>query len=109
VYEHKKFKTGIEVIHDELEDTKYVVIGSGSMDFATAYKSTLRDGTELSFEAIQDNLPIVMKDGEGNKWNIFGEAVEGPRKGQKLVPAKSYSGYWFAFRDMFRIPDIYQF
>lgn len=109
VYEHEKFNEGIEVVHDEFEDTKYVVIGSSSRDFAIAYKATLRDGTELSFESVQDHLPIVMEDDEGNKWNIFGEAVEGPRKGERLDSAKSYSGYWLAFRDMFRLPDIYQF
>jgi hypothetical protein len=50
-----------------------------------------------------------MKDQEDNKWNVFGEAIEGPRTGQRLKTAKSYSGYWFGFRDIFRLPEIYQF
>ena len=38
-----------------------------------------------------------MKDQEGNKWNIFGEAVEGPRTGSQLTATSSYNAYWFAW------------
>jgi hypothetical protein len=109
VYEINKFGEGIKVLHDELKGNEYVIIGSTSLDFAIAYKTTMRDGTQLSFEPVQDELPVVMEDQDGNKWNIFGEAVDGPRSGQRLRPATSYSGYWFAFRDIFRLPEIYQF
>ena len=109
VYEISKFNNEIELIHDHLNGVEYIVIGSSTFDFAIAYKAVMRDGTQLLFEAVQDRLPIVMKDREGTFWNVFGEAVEGPRQGQRLLPAKSYSGYWFAFRDMFHLPEIYQF
>lgn len=109
VYEIEKFGDDITVVHDEVEGEEYVVVGSGSFDFVAAYKTELRDGTRLSFQAVRDELPIVMEDQEGNRWDLFGEAVEGPRSGERLRPAKSYSGYWFAFRDMFRLPEIYTF
>lgn len=109
VYEIEKFNDEVEVFHDKIEGEEYVTVGNASFDFAAAYKSTMRDGTQLSFESVQNNLPIIMEDQEGNKWDIFGEAIEGPRKGQRLISAKSYSGYWFAFRDMFRLPEIHQF
>lgn len=109
VYEIGKFGDDIEVYHDTLADKKYVIIGSSSLDFTIAYKSTLRNGTKLSFSPVQDELPIVMEDQEGNKWDVFGKAIEGPRTGQRLRTAKSYSGYWFALRDIFRLPEINQF
>lgn len=71
VYEIDKFGDGIEILHDKLSGEEYVIIGSSSFDFAIAYKSTLRDGTQLSFKPVQDELPIVMEDEEGNKWNIL--------------------------------------
>ncbi|MEX0944238.1 MAG: DUF3179 domain-containing protein, partial [Balneolaceae bacterium] len=109
VYEIRKFDSDIELIHDQLNDEEFIVIGSSKLDFAIAYKAVMRDGVQLFFEAVQDRLPVVMKDQEGTLWNVFGEGVEGPRQGQRLIPAKSYSGYWFAFRDMFIMPEIYQF
>jgi len=109
VYEISKFHSDIELIHDRLNNEDFIVIGSSKLDFAIAYKAVMRDGVQLSFEAVQNRLPVVMEDREGTMWNVFGEAVEGPRQGQRLLPAKSYSGYWFGFRDMFNLPEIYQF
>lgn len=109
VYEIAKFGEGVTVIHDKLGEKEYVVAGSGSLDFAVAYRSVMRDGSRLTFRAVQNSLPVIMTDQEGNKWTVFGEAVAGPRKGEKLRPAKSYSGYWFGFRDIYRNPEIYSF
>jgi hypothetical protein len=107
VYEISNLSNEIEVIHDEIDEVKFVIVGSSELDFAIAYKSVMHDGIELQFEAVLNELPVVMKDQEGNLWSVFGEAVDGPRKGQRLRPAKSYSGFWYAFRDMFTLPEIY--
>jgi hypothetical protein len=40
---------------------------------------------------------VILEDNEGNKWNIFEEAVAGPRVGQKLTATTSFMGYWFAW------------
>ena len=40
----------------------------------------------------QDALPAVLEDGEGNRWDIFGEAISGPRIGQRLNPTTSLIG-----------------
>ena len=101
VYPIRDFAEDIEVINESLGDQKIVVAGSSGSSFATAFKSTLEDGTVLTFEAVQDSLPVVMKDQEGNKWTLFGRAVEGPRTGSDLPVLRSYTGYWFAFADMF--------
>ncbi len=108
LYEVSKFDSGIEVIHDSIEGEEFVIIGSSGRSFAIAYKM-FSDGVDLEFEAVQDELPIVMVDNEGTKWNIFGEAVEGPGTGRRLRPAKSYSGFFFAFKEMFELPEIYDF
>lgn len=109
VYEISQFRTDIEVVHDVIEGERYVIIGSSGLDFAIAYKANLGTGEELTFEAVRGELPIVMQDQNGTKWTVFGEAAEGPSEGSRLGAAKSYSGYWFAFRDMFELPEIYSF
>ncbi|MBT8377945.1 MAG: hypothetical protein KJN64_01805 [Ignavibacteria bacterium] len=58
---------------------QHVVIGSKGKNFAIAFNHKLDDGTELEFTAVQNELLIIMIDSERNKWNIFGDAVEGPR------------------------------
>lgn len=108
VYQISEFDEGIQVINDQIEGNNFVIIGSSVLDFAIAYKVS-SDDNEFHFEAVQDELPIIMKDRKGTKWNIFGEAVEGPQAGLRLQSAKSYTGFWFAFRDMFTLPEIYEF
>jgi len=95
-----EFGNGINLKNTLVGGTNYVVAGSSDLDFAVAFEKEL-SGKELDFEPIQDSLPVIMKDQEGNHWDIFGYAVEGPRKGQRLEPALAYYGYWFAFGDFF--------
>lgn len=104
-----EFGTGVNIINDDFADRKIVIIGSTDKDFAVSFFNTLDDGTELNPEAVQNSLPIVMKDKEGNRWDLFGYAVEGPRKGERLTPTLSYTGYWFAWADFFPRIEIYRF
>ncbi|MGM0587258.1 MAG: hypothetical protein ACQETE_02475 [Bacteroidota bacterium] len=61
-----------QVIEDELAGTPLVIVGSSDLDLAAAYRSELADGTPLQFQAVQDELPVVMTDQRGNRWSIFG-------------------------------------
>lgn len=83
------------------------VVGSESKNFMVAYGTKLLDGTILKLTAVQDELPIVMKDTEGNKWDVFGEAVSGPRAGTKLRQLKQTMGYWFALAAFYPKPDVF--
>ena len=90
-------QTSINVVQNRFNEADLVVFGSKEKNFLTAYANRLSDGTTLTFEAIQDALPIVAQDNEGNKWSIFGEAVEGPRTGERLPEVLNYIGYWFSW------------
>jgi len=74
----------VNVVENQFQGTDLVVIGSQDQNFLVAYENRLADGTKLTFEAVQGELPIVMQDNEGNRWDLFGEAIEGPRQGTKL-------------------------
>lgn len=108
VYELRKFGEGVSTVHDQIGGVDIVLVGSSNLDFAASFESTLADGTVLEFEPVQNALPIVMEDQEGNRWDLFGYAVEGPRQGEQLAPTKSYTGYWFAWADFFPSLEIYQ-
>ena len=91
------FKQGVDIQNISFGGEKFVVAGSSDKNFAVAFKSKLSDGAELQFTAVQNELPIIMVDGEGNKWDIFGRVTAGPRSGQSLDQAKAFIAYWFAW------------
>ncbi|MEX2586022.1 MAG: DUF3179 domain-containing protein [Balneolaceae bacterium] len=102
-----EFGEGVRLIEDSIASDQYLVVGSTDHNFATAFYRP--EDEDLEFEAVQDQLPVIMKDSEGNRWDLFGFAVEGPKKGQRLSAARSYTGYWFAWVDFFFLNiDIYQ-
>jgi hypothetical protein len=107
VYRILSFPDSISLINDNLNGVPIVVIGSRGKNFVVSFERELPDGTILTFTPVQDSLPIIMKDGEGNKWDIFGNAVEGPRKGSRLKQTKSFISYWFAWGTFFRGAEIY--
>ncbi|MEM6319630.1 MAG: DUF3179 domain-containing protein [Bacteroidota bacterium] len=87
----------VNVVQNRFVGTDLVVVGSKDKNFLTAYGRTLEDGTTLQFEAVQNELPIVMRDNEGNEWDMFGHAVKGPRAGEQLPEVLNYIGYWFSW------------
>jgi len=78
-----------------------VIIGNADQDFITSYSSVASDGTVLRFSVSEQDQPALLEDEEGNVWNYFGEAISGPRTGEKLKPIRSYNAYWFAWADFF--------
>jgi len=78
-----------------------VIIGNARQDFITSYSAVASDGTELRFSVSDQEPPALLEDEEGNTWNYFGEAISGPRTGEKLKPIRSYNAYWFAWADFF--------
>lgn len=103
------FGQGITLFTDTFDTYDYLIVGSSEYNFAAAFKRIPESSTaSLTFEAVQGALPVVMQDSEGNKWDIFGVAVEGPKKGERLTPARSYTGYWFAWADFFPGLEIHK-
>lgn len=105
-YSLQSFGVGtVQVVQDQFFERELVLAGSAGQNFLVVFERRLPDGTLLDFQASsQVGQPIVMTDSEGNQWNIFGEAVAGPRQGTQLKPLESYIGYWFAWATFY--PDI---
>ena len=97
-YTFDKFPgSNITVIENQFANTDLVIVGSTEKNFITAYNRQLADGTVLSFEAVQDQFPVVIRDNEGTEWDAFGVAINGPRAGETLSAPLNYIGYWFAW------------
>jgi hypothetical protein len=61
----------------------------------------------LDFESVQEKGDVILLDNEGNEWNVFGEAVSGPRIGQKLQQPVAFMSYWFALGAFYPQTEIY--
>lgn len=103
-YQFEKLTEHNNLILDIFQETKIVVAGSTGANLMVAFKQKLSDGTELNFQAVENQLPVILTDNEGNTWDVFGRAVNGPRKGQKLETIPQMMGYWFSFAAFY--PEI---
>jgi len=75
-----------------------IVIGSKENVFFNAFYIPFN----LDFEALNESeFPNILTDKEGNIWDIFGNAVQGPREGQKLDTPLSYVGAEWAWNEFF--------
>ena len=110
VYRFEHFQDSTTVVHDVFNKKELVVLGSESLNYLVAFERKLSDGTTLNFSAPPTNpdKSIVLTDNEENLWNVFGEAVSGPRAGQKLVPVVSFIGYWFSWGAFYPNAVIYE-
>ncbi|MDX1666140.1 MAG: DUF3179 domain-containing protein [Saprospiraceae bacterium] len=107
-YRFEHFGGGtVKVITDSFKGQELVVVGSQELNFMVAYQRRLNDGTMLEFTAVDGEGDVVMEDQEGNRWNIWGEAVSGNRQFERLQPTESYIGMWFAWGAFYPRPEIF--
>lgn len=106
-YQIAGFGASTQAINEQLATTSFVVVGNTALNFSAVFNRELPDGTILAFTPIQDDLPNVMTDSEGNVWDIFGSAVSGPRVGTQLGSTNSYTAMWFAWAAFFETSEIH--
>lgn len=98
----------ISIRQENIGGIPMVIAGSKEHNFIVAYQSQTEDVEGLEFKVlpIEDFLVdgALMTDQHGNIWNVFGEAIEGPQKGEQLLRTNNYIGYWFAWGAFF--PDL---
>ena len=107
-YRFESFGEDISMITDEFDDNKIVVAGSNKLNLMVAFSRVLANGTLLHFEPVLHELPVILVDHEGTRWDVFGRGADGPRAGQQLVQPLQMMGYWFAFAAFYPNITIYQ-
>ena len=90
------------MINDSFQGRDILVVGSQQKNFIVSFYNT--DG--LRFKTVQEGGKIILGDSEGNKYDIFGFAIEGPRTGERLIPTKSMMGYWFSWGTFYPYCEI---
>lgn len=74
------------------------------------YTSFIDPGTSANntYEVTTGQLPIIMKDTGGNRYDIFGNTTDGPDAGKQLAMPLSYTARTFAWDSFFSQITIYQ-
>jgi hypothetical protein len=96
----------ITIIQDEFQNTPIVIIQNKTARLSLAFQRNLK-GELLHFEAIENQLPNIIKDQNNNIYDIWGTCIEGFRKGEQLEKIETWSGYWFAIAAFFQNAEIY--
>ena len=87
------------IINDSFEGDEYMVVGNS--EFIVSFLLN-NETSNLTFEYAFNNSETILKDNEGNSWDIFGNAIDGPRTGQSLASSESFMAFWFS------IPAFYE-
>lgn len=90
IYHFDDFSDETKIYFDQIGSRETLIIGNQNDHYITSY---IND-SNVDFEAIQNEFPIVMKDSNNNYWNVFGVAVSGPREGEQL---SSHTGFFALF------------
>ncbi|MEQ3796436.1 DUF3179 domain-containing (seleno)protein [Flavobacteriaceae bacterium MJ-SS4] len=98
LFNYNNFVNGKAIDFISVNGKNTVVVGSKENIFFNAFYIP----TNLDFEALNKNeFPNILTDNEGNIWDIFGKAVQGPREGQNLESPLSYFGAEWAWNEFF--------
>lgn len=110
VYRFDSFDDQIVAVQDDFNGIPLIVAGSKTHNFIVAFERKTETSGLLNFTATdftQGSQSAILKDSEGNSWNIFGEAVSGPRQGETLKRVSSFIGYWFSWGAFYPAVEIF--
>ena len=107
VYQIGGFGASTQVVNDQFGRAPIVAVGNSDANIAAIFSRELADGTILTFSGLDGTLPNIMQDTEGNVWDVFGNAVSGPRAGERLTMTNSYTSMWFAWAAFFPSVEIH--
>lgn len=100
----EKLQENNTLILDVFPVNEILVTGNQQDNLMVAFQTETANGTQLDFQVIENQLPNILTDNEGNTWDVFGRAVAGPRQGERLKTIPHMMGYWFSFAAFY--PDI---
>ena len=103
IYKFEDFTNGL-AIKDTFLAKKYLVVGNENLLYSFEITNEFSD---LTFEYNFNDNNVFFSDNEGNDWSVYGEAINGPRKGKTLTPSVSVVSYWFAIAAFYPNPKIY--
>ena len=107
LFEFDLFAGSIHVYKTRFRSQNLVIVGSRELHFFVAFQFTPKNvGQE--FFPVQNALPIVMRDSNGNSYDMFGNIIVGPDAGERLLSPTSYVANTFAWEELFDDITVFQ-
>jgi hypothetical protein len=106
VYRFSSFNSTNTLINDLINSKEVIILGNSTKNFIVSFYPELENGTNVVLNAV-DEANVILEDNLGNKWDVFGYAVSGPAKGERLKRTESFMGYWFSWGTFYRNSEIY--
>ena len=107
VYRFDNFADDTKIITDEFNFKEIIIVGNKEKNFMVAFGNTLND-EKRTFNVIKDDDPSVyFSDQDGNKYDLLGNVVDGPNKGDSLNKVTSFMAFWFSVGAFYSTTQIY--
>jgi hypothetical protein len=84
----------VTVVNDEIDGSPIVVFWSSAAQGAMAFRPVVNGGATV----FEDRNGQIVDTATESVWNTNGEAISGPRQGDRLEPVRrAYVAFWFAW------------
>jgi len=97
IYRYGMFTGGTKIYREKIGNKNLIIVGNSDQRFITSYINN----ENIEFTVLNNEFPAIMQDANGNKWNMFGVALSGPRQGEQLQSPNAYIAVWWAVKDFF--------
>jgi len=110
IYQFGSFPSdGVGLVEDNFNGENLMIVGSDNKNIIVAFYTRTIDGDPVTgLSPISKDSEVILLDEEGNRWNIFGESLEGPKLGKRLSQPVSYIGFFFAWGAFYPGVEIFQ-
>lgn len=97
-FRFNQFVNGIQHQRIKIQRDDYLVFGNEVSKYMFAYLAITESGESIEVAKVLDDQVNgrLFRDTNGNVWSVFGEALSGSLKGQKLQQRRNFIGYSFA-------------
>jgi len=97
IYRYAMFTGGTKIYMKKIGNKNLIIVGNDNQKYITSYINN----ENIVFTVLNNEFPAIMQDANGNKWNMFGVALSGPRQGEQLKSPNAYIAVWWAVKDFF--------
>lgn len=86
----------MEIVEENINGKRTIIIGDKNKNFIVPFYAPI----DLTFSTI-DEFPIILVDNNGTKWDVFGNAVDGPDTGEKLDSPVFFVAELWAWKEFY--------
>jgi len=107
LFELALFNDATHVIETRFRNMNLVIAGNSEEHFFLAFIKNQKINAR-AYYAVQNSLPVVMKDDLGNEYDMFGVIVKGPDTGVRLSSPAAFLAQTFAWQTLLNSITVYE-